>query len=159
MGTPTLRFLALVGLASLVGCGNASPALAPGGAGDPGDGPAVAATGIAGVWHGAYEDPAGGHAEVELILQDSLRFSQTTQYTAGTNVYLAGTYEVFAELSTIRTKIEDAFPTEFCGTTGCTPIRYPDGESFRFVQPEANTLVLTGSCDLPGCTIRYSRKI
>jgi hypothetical protein len=163
MRTRKLGLVALVALAALVGCGTAPPGLAPNGAGGSGDEPAgglpAAAAGIPGVWHGSYEDPTGGHAEIELVLQENRSWSQTTQYAAGTNVYLSGTYEVFPELSRLRTTIEDAYPTEFCSTLGCTPIRYPDSESFRFEQPEANTLVLTGSCTLPGCTIRYSRRL
>ena len=112
---------------------------------------------LVGVWRATLQDPIGGPATVELVLQRDRTFSQLTTYQAGP-IYIRGRYRLPAQ-GLLRLDFEDAEPKEVClpgpqGGVDCTPIRHPGGETNSYEMPDLNTRVTRSSlCDQAWCVI------
>lgn len=118
-------------------------------------GPALARTpSLVGVWRAVVPDAYGAPAAVELVFTGNT-YSQTTQ-SAAQRVYMAGTYQT-TSAGLLRWTIRQAFPREQCSTVGCSPIYWPDAESYTFAL-RGDTLVMNhSSCAQTPCPIAYRR--
>jgi hypothetical protein len=117
---------------------------------------------LVGTWRAAYNDPLVGPTTVDLVLQPNGQFSES--YTSASSLtYITGPYFInFAGTpGLLRLRIEQQYPTEFCGPLGCTPIIPLAGESWNYSFNGNNQVTFTNfyctDLTVPGCTLNYAR--
>ncbi len=98
---------------------------------------AAAANPLAGTWR-----LADGGQTVEIEFAPDGRFSRRDIGPDGRATTVTGHWTLAGQASRIRLVIEDWTPRRVCGLTGCAEIRMLPGESYRFVLPDRDTLLL-----------------
>lgn len=91
--------------------------------------PAMAAppAALAGTWQVQQEDGV-----VELTLRADGSFARRDLAGDGEASRITGRWTIPADGGRLRLQFEDWAPRQACGLTGCTPIRMPAGETYRF---------------------------
>jgi|GEM_PF-1562437 len=91
---------------------------------------------LVGVWRGQVP-AAFGLTQVELILQENGEYSSAT-LAQGVMSRHWGQWRLVSGV--LRLDIKGAEPREWCGPLGCSPIVWPEGETWPFEMPDPNTL-------------------
>ncbi|MEO3472391.1 hypothetical protein AAFN86_11025 [Roseomonas sp. CAU 1739] len=103
---------------------------------------------LAGTWHAAR-----GGQSVEITLSPDGAFARRDRGPGGTEMTVSGRWTLGGTGPWLRVTVEDWAPRRTCGLFGCTDIRMLPGETYRFVQPDNDHLLL----DDPGGRTEFRR--
>ena len=104
-------------------------------------------------------DDEYGQVITDLAIYDGTFVETVSIPSAYYFFYMTGPYEVYEAQGIIRFKIDEYYPTEWCGPLECIEILMPDYETNLYTFLDANTLRLESDpCEFaPDCTVVYQR--
>ena len=92
---------------------------------------------LAGTWHATR-----GGQSVEITLSPDGAFARRDGGPAGTEMTVSGRWTLGGTGPWLRLTVEDWAPRRACGLFGCANIRVPPAETYRFIQPDNDHLLL-----------------
>lgn len=92
---------------------------------------------LAGTWRATQ-----GGQSVEITLSPNGAFARRDSGTGGADMTVSGRWTLAESGDRLRLTVEDWAPRRDCGLFGCTEIRVPPAETYRFIQPDHDRLML-----------------
>ena len=114
---------------------------------------------LLGAWHSDIVDDEYGQVVTDLAIYDGTFVETVSIPAAYYFFYMTGPYEVYEDQGIVRFKIDEYYPTEWCGPIDCVEIHMPDYETNLYTFLDPNTLRLESDpCEFaPDCAVTYQR--